>query len=65
MATRFLYDRLNGVLNVTKVGVPERLVVSKTGDLPTNFDWREKAGDTCPSLNEIQKMMKTQKFLIL
>ena len=50
------YDYLNGVLNVTKVGkdLPTKTDYTNDQDLPSNFDWRESAGDMCPSLMEIR-----------
>ena len=49
-------DYLNGVLNVTKVGkdLPTKTDYTNDQDLPSNFDWRESAGDICPSLMEIR-----------
>lgn len=50
------YDYLNGVLNVTKIGLLERPVADYSTDveLPENFDWRLVAGEMCPSLLEIR-----------
>merc|ERR1711879_110657 len=48
------YHYLNGVLNVTKVGLPVKSEYSNEPDLPENFDWRVVAGDMCPSLLEIR-----------
>ena len=50
------YDYLNGVLNVTKVGKNVKSIsdYKLDGNLPENFDWRDIAGDYCPSLLEIR-----------
>merc|ERR1712226_230506 len=48
------YAYLNGVRNVTKVGLPTRDDYLQNVNLPENFDWRDEYGSTCPSLLEIR-----------